>query len=193
MIRPLGPDGVRMRMADIQARMEALRGPQREAEPLSLNPLNGEIGKEGFKPVDPFGRGMDVQPGTAPRELRPLIEQAASEAGIEADLLEAMTAIESGFNAKAVSAKGALGLTQLMPQTAKALGIADPLDPIENLRGGAKYMAQMLRRYGDVRTALAAYNAGPGNVDRFNGLPPFPETRNHVDRVMGYLEALKRR
>ncbi|MBV6459860.1 MAG: Membrane-bound lytic murein transglycosylase F [Fimbriimonadaceae bacterium] len=192
MIRPLGPDGVRSRMAEIQARMEALR-PQRQEDQFSPSPLSGNIGKGSFTPMDPFGSGLDVQPGPAPRDLRPIIEQAASEAGIEADLLEAMTAIESGFNARAVSPKGALGLTQLMPQTAKTLGITDPLDPIANLRGGARYMAQMLRRYGDVRTALAAYNAGPGNVDRYNGVPPFPETRNHIERVMGYLEALKGR
>lgn len=192
MIRPLGPDGVRSRMTEIQARMDALRGPRQE-ESFGAVSLSGEIGKDGFVPMNPFGKGLGVEPGTAPREMRPLIEQAASEAGIEADLLEAMIAVESGFNSKAVSPKGALGLTQLMPQTAKSLGITDPLDPISNLRGGARYMAQLLRKYGDVRTALAAYNAGPGNVDRYNGLPPFPETRNHVDRVMGYLEALKGR
>jgi soluble lytic murein transglycosylase-like protein len=97
----------------------------------------------------------------------------------------ALVQVESAFQPRAVSPKGARGLTQLMPGTARELGVQDAFDPQQNLDGGARYLRQLLTRYGgDVKRALAAYNAGPGAVDRHRGVPPYRETRQYVRRVL---------
>lgn len=104
--------------------------------------------------------------------------------GLDPDVFERLIRQESGFDPTAVSRAGAIGLTQLMPATAQDLGV-DPRDPEQNLRGGARFLRQMLDRYGgDYRIALAAYNAGPGNVDRYGGVPPFEETQLYLERVL---------
>jgi soluble lytic murein transglycosylase-like protein len=114
-----------------------------------------------------------------------LLEPAAKASGVDAALVEAVIANESGFDPRATSPAGAQGLMQLMPETAAALGVGDAYDPVQNVRGGAAYLRQLLDHFGgNLRAALAAYNAGPGAVDRFGGVPPFPETRAYVDRVL---------
>jgi soluble lytic murein transglycosylase-like protein len=121
---------------------------------------------------------------TLGRHERDLVA-AAQEHGLDPALVLAVTVKESAGDAAAVSHRGARGLMQLMPATAVEVGVDDPHDPAQNLRGGARYLAQMLERYdGDLSLALAAYNAGPGNVDRAGrAVPPFPETRNYVAAV----------
>ena len=104
-------------------------------------------------------------------------------------LVKAVIAAESNFDPGAVSRKGARGLMQLMPDTAEALGIDDPLQPTDNVRGGTRYLRSMLDRYGDLSRALAAYNAGPSAVDRYGGVPPYPETQDYVNRVLTYYRA----
>jgi soluble lytic murein transglycosylase len=101
-------------------------------------------------------------------------------------LVKAVIAAESRFDSAAVSCKGAQGLMQLMPETARQLGVDDPFRPDENVRGGTRYLRAMLDRYGDMTRALAAYNAGPTAVDHYRGVPPYPETRDYVKRVLTY-------
>jgi soluble lytic murein transglycosylase len=115
-----------------------------------------------------------------------LIGLTAREQQIQPALVKAVIAAESNFDPQAVSRKGAQGLMQLMPATAEQLGIQDPLRPVQNVRGGTRYLRLMIDRYGDLERALAAYNAGPTAVDRHGGVPPYRETRDYVKRVLTY-------
>ena len=118
-------------------------------------------------------------------DLRTLARAAAERYGLDPELVLAVVAVESNFEPRAVSRKGAQGLMQLMPGTAGDLGVVDALDAANNLDGGARYLQALLRLYrGDLRKALAAYNAGPGAVARHGGVPPYRETQEYVRRVM---------
>jgi soluble lytic murein transglycosylase-like protein len=121
-----------------------------------------------------------------------LIERAASAAGIEANLLRAVIVVESGFNPQAVSKKGALGLMQLMPATARRFGTVNALDPAQNVAAGARYLKFLMDRFGrNMNLAIAAYNAGEDAVDRNGGqIPPYAETMAYVPRVMKYYRLL---
>lgn len=116
-----------------------------------------------------------------------ILRSIACEEGVAPALLDALVAHESRYNPAALSHRGAIGLTQLMPGTVAALGIANPWDAAQNLRGGARYLRRQLDAFGRYDLALAAYNAGPGNVARYNGVPPFRETRAYVDNVLGMM------
>jgi len=122
-----------------------------------------------------------------------LAKRVGEKKGVDHLLLLAMIRNESHFKVQAKSEKGAIGLMQLMPDTAKELGVKDPFDPWQNLMGGAEYIRRLLVKFdGNVRFALAGYNAGPGNVLRYNGIPPFRETQEYVAKVMKTWEKLKR-
>jgi soluble lytic murein transglycosylase-like protein len=115
------------------------------------------------------------------------ISAAATRNGVDPALLTGLIRAESNFNPSATSPAGAQGLTQLMPGTAASLGVTNPLDPVQAIEGGAKYLRQQLDRFGgDASKALAAYNAGPGAVERFGGVPPYAETQAYVRKVLSY-------
>jgi soluble lytic murein transglycosylase len=114
-----------------------------------------------------------------------LIRQHALQAGLDPRLVQAVVQVESGYNPRALSRKGAMGLMQLMPDTAKLMQVKDPWNVDENIRGGTTYLRQVLDDFGgQLNLGLAAYNAGPTAVDRHNGVPPYPETRNYIERVL---------
>lgn len=113
----------------------------------------------------------------------------ARQQGLNHKLVQAVVQVESGYNPEAVSSKGAMGLMQLMPGTARMLGVSDAFDPQQNIRGGTLYLRQMLERFGDLKLALAAYNAGPGAVERHEGVPPYRETQRYITKVLSLYQA----
>ena len=131
-------------------------------------------------------------PEVATAKLDELIEKTATDAKLAPALLKEVVRQESAFQPCAVSNKGALGLMQLMPETAAGFGLTDVFDPESNLAAGAKFLAGLLERYqGDKKLALAAYNAGVDRVTQYRGVPPFPETENYVKQILGRVAAVK--
>lgn len=146
-----------------------------------------------FRDDDAPARLQSTGPRMAPPDVARLVDTIAPASGLEPQLLLAVISAESGFRAKAVSPKGAQGLMQLLPATARRLGVTDPFDPEQNVRGGARYLTELMRMFNDdLRLVLAAYNAGEGAVLRYGReIPPYPETRQYVTRVMERYSALR--
>ena len=127
------------------------------------------------------------------RRYDQIITEAAERHGVSFSLLKAMIKIESDFNPRAISRAGAMGLMQIMPENIKRLKIKDPFDPRENIMGGTRYLKQMIDRFnGKLSLALAAYNAGPNTVERYQRIPPFTETEDYVEAVMKYYSIFKK-
>ena len=189
MMAPLGPEGMNARIAEIQSRIAALtpHEPQPSSVPPtsfgdvlaplcptgsptgSVNPLSGTIG------------GRSVENG----DLKAMAQSAAARYGLDPALFNALVQQESGWNANAVSPVGAQGLCQLMPGTAAGLGVTDPFNPRQSLEGGARYLRQMMDKFGnDPAKALAAYNAGPGFVSRHSPAEWPHETKGYVRNIL---------
>lgn len=144
-----------------------------------------------------FGSGLQNRPGfntiqqtfpiqgTGNSDIENLIALVGQKYGVDSNLIRQVVSAESGFNSGAVSQAGAMGLMQLMPGTAQSYGVTNPLDPAQNLDGGTHFLRDLLDRFqGNVPLALAAYNAGPGAVDKYQGIPPYQETQNYVQKIM---------
>jgi soluble lytic murein transglycosylase-like protein len=199
------PADVVSRVGEIQAMLRQLQSPSTTAVPAGgraaipstfAGQLQGSMGTAGVPSVATNGavaapRGAGGTGGPVPFAAE--IEAAAARHGLDPALLKGLIRQESNFDPSARSPAGASGLTQLMPGTAAALGVRDPLDPAQAIEGGAKYLRQQLDRFGgDVTKALAAYNAGPGAVARYGGVPPFAETQGYVRRVQAYADQFSR-
>jgi len=144
------------------------------------------LGIDSFDPSDAKIPG--IKKSVSKSEWDKHVTRYAQEYGVDEDLVRAIIKVESANNPNALSNKGAMGLMQLMPGTAKMLGVSDAWDPEQNIRGGVKYLSQLSDKFdGDIVKILAGYNAGPSRVDKYNGIPPYTETQNYVKKVMAML------
>jgi soluble lytic murein transglycosylase-like protein len=131
----------------------------------------------------------DAPAPVPPEQIDQLVQQNADIWQVDPALIKSVIANESSFNANATSPVGAQGLMQLMPETAASLGVRNPFDPAQNVAGGTRYLRSLLDRFkGDTRLAVAAYNAGPGAVEKYGDVPPYAETQNYVQNVLGSLD-----
>ena len=173
-----------------------------EGSDLGLEALSGQgLGLTGSQPLREMGYNLsgmgassylDKTPTSSQGknqekpELEQLIAEVGQRYGVDPNLIRQVVIAESGFNVQAVSHAGAKGLMQLMPGTVHSYGVDDPFDPVQNLDGGTHFLRDLLNRFnGNVSLALAGYNAGPGAVDKYKGIPPYQETQNYVQKILG--------
>ena len=179
----MSAEAVVSRVSEIQAMLGALQG--NAATGGATPPQSATFASALQQATAPTATAASAGGGATPYD--DLIAQAAQANGVDPALLKGLIRQESNFDPNAHSPAGATGLTQLMPATAAGLGVTDPTDPAQAIQGGAKYLRQQLDRFGgDAAKALAAYNAGPGAVQRFGGVPPYAETQAYVQKVLGY-------
>jgi len=171
----------------VKARIEEIRRRFVDLQGLKPAPFWNppEVGASSFR--DALRQAQDGGCIPCPAEIEPVITRAADRYGIDPAVIKAVVRAESGFRSDAVSRVGALGFMQLMPGTARALGV-DPTDPDQNIDGGTRYLKQQIDRFGSLELALAAYNAGPGSVVRYGGMPPYAETQRYVADVLRYID-----
>ncbi len=146
-----------------------------------IREIEERFGRFAPEPVKVRERGCSQSLSSSFDEI---VEECAKKYGLSAAFIRKLIEVESGGNPKAVSPKGAMGLMQLMPETCEDLGILDPFDIRQNIEGGVRYFRGLLDHFGSVELALAAYNAGPGRVKEYGGVPPFEETRRFIRRIL---------
>ena len=159
------------------------------SQPAVVGRVIGPVKKEGTDSdfSDIFNNAVGANAAQQPTDMDDIFSRAAEQYHVPVNLLKAVAKAESGFDADAVSSCGAQGVMQLMPSTAASMGVQNPLDAEQNIMAGAKYLSQKIDQYdGNVTLALAAYNAGSGNVAKYGGVPPFKETQTYISRVMNY-------
>ncbi len=173
-------------LSDVLARIETIRRRFEPPERSTVSARPSSLSESGHTRSSQMA---DASGSTASGSFEQVLQEASRSAGVDPALVRAVVEVESGGNPRAVSPVGAQGLMQLMPGTARDLGVADPFDPAQNLRGGARYLREMLDRFGNLPEAVAAYNAGPGAVSRHGGVPPFQETQAYVKKVLSSYQA----
>jgi soluble lytic murein transglycosylase-like protein len=177
-------------IAAVQSRIAEITG----APPPTAAPVPGAFANVLNQTLSPaaVNDGAPSESDAAPvppEQIDALVQQNAAIWQVEPALIKSVIANESSFNANATSSAGAQGLMQLMPETAASLGVKNPYDPVQNVAGGTRYLRGLLDRFnGDTRLAVAAYNAGPGAVEKYGDVPPYAETKNYVQNVLGSLE-----
>ncbi len=156
------------------------------SDDIDTSSVTNDILKRAIQEVNDARRDYSKpQIRTSNSQILDMVNNVARKHGVDEKLVQAVIKQESGFNPKAKSKVGAMGLMQLMPSTAKSLGVKDPYNPQQNVEGGVKYLKSMLKKYnGNVILALAAYNAGPNAVDKYSGVPPYKETQNYVKNIL---------
>jgi hypothetical protein len=182
------------RIKQIDRRMDSLAGIESPEETSSVDDLKleGSLSELGSFSEVMSGIRKNLPPRANNWVVEDAVKQASKETGVDLDLIKAVMQQESGGNSNAVSSAGAKGLMQLIDSTANSLGVTDPFDPHQNALGGAKYLKQQLDHFGGrIDLALAAYNAGPGAVTKYAGIPPFPETQNYVRSIAAIYEKQK--
>lgn len=190
-------DSVSSRINEIQDRLGEIR--QRVSDVSGGDHFKASLNRaQGAKPLvkpaeapQPSLGPTALPASTVPTGLGRMMTDAAKRNQLDPALLQAVVSTESGGNPQATSPVGAMGLMQLMPGTAKDLGVSNPYDPQQNLQGGAKYLAQLTQKYG-LANGVAAYNAGPGAVEAHGGVPPYPETQHYVNKVLSLYNEYKR-
>jgi len=169
--------------------IDAYNSMKKETVQDNLNPSAQMEKTQNFSGVLESQTVLDKVSESKTVDMDTIFAKASAAYDVPVNLIKAVAKVESNFNPNAVSCCGAQGVMQLMPSTARGLGVLEPFDAEQNIMGGTKYLSQMMDRYdGDIKLTLAAYNAGAGNVSKYGGVPPFKETQAYVKKVMGYMK-----